>query len=489
MKQLDFETSNYKHKEDIKTFVSSFNEMVEKYVKSFENADADLKKANVGIEKKNTAIRKLDATLADLNKKTDELKALKELSSEEIKSLEDKKGAISFTDSEVQKMELEDLNAQISAKKGKISKIDAKLDSTKSKIKTSTEERKACEKELKELDKQRLAEEEALYRTESILGLINETKEMINNQVLDIINAPYKPITEIVEEIVEEEPVAEVKTSLDDLLGAEEMVLPVENGQSLLGITEEELSSDDSQEEDIELPIKDAVIDLDDIDVNMDSVEEEVVEEEDDGNNDSVLEELFGNEGIEFKRFSSKVRETMIAKRDNVIKNLDILKKHNVPLEYTQDQSEIFYDISSQDLDDLLSIITTDDEGNGMGFSIDFVYNVLSELSKINVDRLIDVYNNEFMNVNAKSGIIYLLKLTNPGLIDFEKNRRTNTEILKSLGTKTVDEIVSKHPEFVDMDNPLFINVLNVFDKNDLVEKLNNDVDVIPKIIEYWRNN
>ena len=44
-----------------------------------------------------------------------------------------------------------------------------------------------------------------------------------------------------------------------------------------------------------------------------------------------------------------------------------------------------------------------------MGFSIDFTYNILSELSKINVDKLIDVYNSEFMNVNAKSGIINLV--------------------------------------------------------------------------------
>ena len=93
------------------------------------------------------------------------------------------------------------------------------------------------------------------------------------------------------------------------------------------------------------------------------------------------------------------------------------------------------------------------------------------------------------MNVNAKSGIIYLLKLTNPSLTEFEKNRRTNIEILRGLGANTVDDIVAKHPEFVNMDNPLFINVLNVFDKSDLVEKLNTDVDVVTKIIDYWKNN
>lgn len=480
MKQMDFETSNYKHKEDIKTFVTSFNEMVDKYVKTFENADADLKKANAGIEKKNAAIGKLDATLADLNKKTDELKSLREFSSDEIKSLEAKKGSISFTDSEVQKMELEDINAQIQARKGKISKIDGKLDSTKSKIKTSNEERKVCEKELKELDKQRLVEEEALFRTESILSLINEAKEMLNTEVLEIINAPYRPFVEKEEEIVEEQkPEEEAVESENDEEGTGE--------NSILGLTEEDLAREETsvdEEETREVP----PVSLEEVEIPV-SKGKNKKETEDSGESDSALEEIFKKESLDFKSFSSKVRSKMIEKKEEVIKNLEILKKHNVPLEYTVDQSEIFYDISSQDLDDLLSIITTDDEGNGMGFSIDFTYNVLSELSKINVDRLIDVYNNEFMNVNAKSGIIYLLKLTNPGLVDFEKNRRTNIEILKSLGTKTVDEIVSKYPDFINMDNPLFINVLNVFDKSDLVEKLNGDVDVIPKILEYWRNN
>lgn len=491
MKQLDFETSNYKHKDQIKTFVDGFNEMVDKYVKSFENADADLKKTNTSIEKKNRALNNLDVTLADLNKKTDEFKSLKEVSNEEIKALESKKGEIAFTDSEVQKMELEDINAQISAKKGKISKIDSKLDSTKAKIKTSNEERKACEKELKELDKQRLTEEEALFRTQAIITLVSETKDMINTQVIDIINTPYKPKVEEPEVIIEAE--GESVEKIEEL-GEEKPSEKVD-----LGITEEELSVLDLDKiEDIPVieetnkePIVPSLDDLKDLDIDVDFTSEskETEEEEDSSQDSATLREIFKKEDLDFNSFASNVREKMISNIDGVIKNIEILKKHNVPLEYVMDQSQILYDISSQDLDDLLSIITTDEDGNGMGFAIDYTFNILSELSKINVDKLIDVYNSEFMNVNAKSGIIHLLKLTNPDLTDFEKNRRTNIEILKSLGTDTVDDIINKYPDFVNMDNPLFINVLNVFDKNDLVEKLNNDVDVIPKIIEYWKNN
>ncbi len=526
MKQLDLETSNYKHKEEIKTFVDAFNDLTDKYVKSFDNCDADLNKVKGNIDKKNASIGKLEASLVDLNKKIDELTSLKELSNEEIKRLNAQKGEISYTDSEVQKMELDDINAQISSKKGKISKIDAKMDSTKAKIKSESETKKAQEKELKDLENTKRIEEEALYKTESILSYIKETQESLNKAVLDIINTPYTPVVEKAEDSTETtegtetsgdaitlEPVKEDNTPVEDkrevleeVLAAEkrEIVLPeipedakMEEDEgsiidepevdSLLGINsiinEEELSKEIEVEENTEIPVSEPVV------IEEDEKKEEVIEPSTDGVSDDLLEEAFSKESLNFDSFSQFAKDKMIQNRDQVIKNIEILKKHNVPLEYTVDQSEIFYNISSQDLDDLLSIITTDDEGNGMGFSIDFTYNVLSELSKINVDKLIDVYNSEFMNVSAKSGIINLLKLTNPNLTDFEKNRRTNIEILKSLGAKTVDDIVSKYPDFINMDNPLFVNVLNVFDKSDLVEKLNTDIGVIPKILEYWKNN
>ena len=193
MKQLDYESSNYKHKEDIKIFVNTFNELADKYVKSFENSDSDLKKISASIAKKNNSIEKLEASLLDLGNKTTELGALKDLSNEEIKELNAKKSSISYTDSEVQKMELDDINSQITAKKSKITKIDAKIDATKTKIKAGNEEKKVSQKELQELEKTKLNEEEALFKTQSLVSLVKELKEEMNNRALDIVNAPYKP--------------------------------------------------------------------------------------------------------------------------------------------------------------------------------------------------------------------------------------------------------------------------------------------------------
>lgn len=497
MKQLDFESSNYKHKEEIKIFVGTFNDMVDKYLKAHDNREADLKKVNTTIDKKTAALNKLEASLVDLGNKTEELKALKEFSSNEIKELDAKKGDISFTDSEVHKMELDDINAQIAAKRGKISKIEAKVDATKAKIKTSNDEKKLVEKELKDLGKQKLAEEEALFRTEEILAYISETKDALNRRIFDIINSPYNPIVEDeeeVEEIIEESvidtpfvatPAFSVFEESESIAVLEEEPMNEEEEVSVVDyIDRVEFADEPVIEEpvmrEVDLPV------IEESPLEIEVKEEPVVEK---NTVNSLLENKFKKEGLDFNSFTSNSRDNMLENYEATIQNMEILKKHGVPLEYTLDQSEIYYNISSQDLDDLLCIITTDDEGNGMGFTIDFTFNILSELSKINVDKLIDVYNSEFMNVNAKSGIIGLLKLTNPSLTDFEKNRRANIEILKSLGTNTLNDIISKHPEFVNMDNPLFINVLNVFDRNDLVEKLNADVDVIPKIIDYWRNN
>lgn len=484
MKQLDYDSSNYKYKEDIKVFVNTFNEIADKYVKGLENSDADLKKVTANIAKKNTAIEKLEASLLDLGNKTTELAALKDLSNEEIKSLNAKKSLISYTDSEVQKMELDDINSQITAKKSKISKIDAKIDATKAKIKTSNEEKKTNQKELQELEKAKVVEEEALFKTQSLIELVKELKDEMNSRSLEIVNSTYKSIEEkeapvlepevhnIFEEITEQE----LSNPLEEEIVLEEGEEPLNEADVDLSVLD--YSNEDAQEEG---PSEDA----EDVetDESSNAIEEEPYEI------DSLLKDKFEKEGIDVNKFKNDVKERMSNNKQSVISNMEILKKHGIPLEYTVDQPEIYYNISSQDLDDLLSIITTDDEGNGMGFTIDFTYNILSELSKINVDKLIDVYNNEFMNVNAKSGIIYLLKLTNPDLGDFEKNRKTNIEILRGLGANTVDEIIERHPEFVNIDNPLFVNILNVFDKSDLVEKLNSDVDVVTKIIEYWKNN
>lgn len=486
MKQFDFETSNYKNKEEIKTFITTFNDMVDKYVKSFDNSDADLKKVNVNIEKKTALVGKLETAVLDLNKKVEELSSLKELANAEIKELTSKKSEITFTDSEVQKMELDDINSQITSKKSKIAKIEAKIEATKTKIKTNNDEKKTTEKELKELEKSKKSEEEALYRTQGILDLLKASKEDINSKVIEIINAPYRPVSEETkEESVQVEP-------------APEMVVKVPMIEDI--VEEEPNIKTDEKPEITESP----AIDFDEPDrVEVEEepiiIEEEPVEEKQTEAEDTIKEEvsldyveidnIFKEENLSLDDFVTSTKEKILENAELVINNLEILRRHNVPLEYTIDQSEILYGISSQDLDDLLSIITTDDEGNGMGFTIDFTFNILKELSKVDVDKLIDVYNSEFMNVNAKSGIIHLLKLANPKIGEFDKNRRTNVEVLKSLGAQKIDEIAKKYPEFIDLDNPLFVNILNVFDKSDLVEKLNTDIDVIPKILDYWKNN
>lgn len=509
MKQLDYESSNYKHKEEIQIFVNSFNELADKYVQSLENSDVDLKKVTSSIEKKNASIEKLEASLLDLNNKTNELTALKEMSSEEIRSLNAKKDTISYTDSEVQKMELDDINSQISAKKGKISKIDSKIDSTRAKIKSGTDEKKMSEKELANLEKSKLREEEALFRTQSLVSLVQEIKNEMNKRALDIVNAPYPPIDNIeyekkpkyeyrepettYKEITEKDldkPIEVIKTeTVEETRRDPKEVVP---SFSMMDFDTKELIRENENPFGT-FDINEVSEKVDELDNAMNNSPEPKIEEKKSEpkreNSNPILEEKFSSEGIDFSKFDDFAKDKMLSNGDSTIKNMEILKKHNVPLDYTIDQPEIYYDITSQDLDDLLSIITTDDEGNGMGFTIDFTFNILSELSKINVDKLIDVYNNEFMNVNAKSGIIYLLKLTNPNLTEFAKNRRSNIEILRSLGTTNVDEIISRHPEFINMDNPLFVNVLNVFDRNDLVEKLNSDADVVTKIIEYWKNN
>jgi len=79
--------------------------------------------------------------------------------------------------------------------------------------------------------------------------------------------------------------------------------------------------------------------------------------------------------------------------------------------------------------------------------------------------------------------------LANNNLNDFPENRESNIEALKSLGVNTIEEIIYRYPEFINLDNPLFIDALNLFDKEDLVSKLNSDIKIVPKIMDYWQNN
>ena len=93
------------------------------------------------------------------------------------------------------------------------------------------------------------------------------------------------------------------------------------------------------------------------------------------------------------------------------------------------------------------------------------------------------------MKVDAKSGLIELLKKTDNEIGSFENNKNANKEVLTELGVTTVSEIEKTYPEFLALDNPLFLNALNLFDKEDLVEKLNREIKIIPKILAYWRKN
>ena len=205
--------------------------------------------------------------------------------------------------------------------------------------------------------------------------------------------------------------------------------------------------------------------------------------------NENYLKDVFDKEEINFDDFSDEDKEKLNSYSDRVVKNLVILKKHNIPLKYTIDAASIYYNISPEDLEDLLNIITSDEEGNGMGYGIEYAFNVLKELSFIDVDKLIDVYNSEYMNINSKTGLIDLLKKTNPSLGDFETNRKANEAVLTSLGINYVKDISEKYPEFINLDHPLFENIIGLFDKDDLIEKLNADITVIPQILDYWKNN
>ena len=114
-----------------------------------------------------------------------------------------------------------------------------------------------------------------------------------------------------------------------------------------------------------------------------------------------------------------------------------------------------------------------------MDFDIEYTYNILKELGKTDVDKLIDVYNSEFMNINSKSGIIGLLKKTDPNIGDFSENRKANEKTLSQLGIRNIQDISDGYPDFINLDHPLFESIIDLFDKDDLIEKLNKVVKVI----------
>lgn len=511
MKQINFESSNYSSKEELKAFLSSFNETLDKCNKTLSSTRGQLGKINTEINKKENSIQKLETIFIELSKREEELKSLKLLAASDIKSLEAKKKSIDYTDSEVQKMEKEDIDILINSKKNKISKIDAKLELTRSKITENKEDKKNAAANLKDLEGKRKIEEEMQFRTDALIKLIEETKEKFNDDVYNIITKVYIPSKET-EDVVEapipelhvEEPVKElVSLDVTEPDNDDEVVIK-DDENSNVDISFEE----DNQDLDIEEPTLDleplvneineaseeekselSMLDFDNLNLPNEILPDDETKTDDGIDYKQLIIETFQKEGIDFDSFDEITKQQLLENKDRVLKNIIVLKKHQIPLVLTIKQPKIYYCISSQDLDDLLNIITVDDDGNGMGFSIDYVFYVLDELSQINVDKLIEVYNSEFMNVNSKSGLIKLLKLANADLGDFETNRNINIEMLKTLGVKNTDQIENEYKEFLDLDNPLFLKVLNLFDKNDLVNKINANAKIIPKIMNYWLNN
>ena len=497
MKQVNFDDSNYNHKEELKTFLNSFNDLIDKYNKSFDGRTAALNRIKADITRKKNSINKLENNGVELSRREEELKSLKASTTSDIKDLEEKKKTIDYSDSEVMKMEKDDIELLINSKKNKMTKIDAKMESTRNKIQENKENKKTCDSELVDLEAKKRLEEESLFKTESLLKLTEEIRERLNNNVDNILNNCYN--SEIVEEPKKEEPIIEQPIVEED--AAEEVVIEeddndeyiddielenidIDEPTSDIEVTEENIAPEEIKEENVEL----SELDLDAIELPPETLPNNELTDET-INYEKMLESTFEAEGINFKVFDEDTRKKLVENADIVLKNIIVLKKHGIPLELAIKQPKIFYNITSQDLDDLLNIITTDDEGNGMGFTINYTYYILNELSEVNVDKLIEVYNNEFMNVNSKSGLIKLLKTANSSLQDFKLNRDTNVETLKSLGIKNVDVIVDNYKEFIDLDNPLFLSILNLFDKNDLVNKINSDAKIISKIMEYWLNN
>lgn len=505
MEQKSLEMSNYNHKEELAAFVTSLNELIDRYNFSFEDRYSVLRKLEDNIQKEEDSLKELEGIKDELTKREDELSMLKTSTEEDIKKLESEKDAIEFTDSEVQSMELEDIEALISSKRNKISKIESKISTTNNKIDENSNEIKECKDTLSKLENDRRNEEESVFRTEAILKLTESTKQMFNNSIEEILKSEYisvKNDENLFEESLEEEPQEkDIEEKLDDDFSVvdfeqedindnvdESSTLDIEEPSSDVSYSEEEITPIDSNVyDDLSLTSKLSFLDFDvqepTGEINLEENDAPVEKETND------ILEAFSSNGIIYENFEFQDRVLMEENMERVIKNIEILVKHNIPLYFTYDQAEIYYKIEPSDLEDLLNIITVDEDGNGMGFTVDFTYHILKELSEIDIDKLIEVYNDEFMNINSKSGLIELFKKANKNLGDFENNRRANIEALNSLGVLTTNEIARVYPDFMNMDNPLFISVLNLFDREDLVEKLSNDVKIVPKILDYWKNN
>lgn len=578
MNNVKLNSGDYSRIEEIQKFVNSFNNLVFDYNKSTKNKEQDLRNLNNQIDKKNRAIDNANKVTLDLSKKLEELEGISVSTKKRIKDLEQEKNSISFSNSDIQKMELQEISELIASKNAKVEKITNLINGTKSSISNNNKELNTLKNELTGLENAKVSAEKSLKRTDALIDLINETSKnyidsvrfILSKDFLNKIEEPVKvadeepkedekkeepkePIKKPVEEKHKEKPIdidKEEKKEKPDLekpkplpvddKKEEDIKIPIEpvipevseapiekvdepkpkndeNDFSILDNWEKELQSlnddekentikddkeplshdkdDEDEDEDDELSNTGIINEImnakdDDFEEKEDKKEKEPeAPKQDDSSSYEEIKELFNKESINFNDFDANTQKELNNNFELVKKNLEILKRHNIPLSLTIKQPRIYYGIKDNDLDDLLSIITTDEGGNGMGFDISYTFYCLDELSKIDVDKLIDVYNKEFMNITSKSGIINLLKKTNPDLGEFRATIEANKKILKDYGINDPDEVEKECKSFVEIDNPLFLDLLNVFDKDDLVQKINSDSKIAEQILEYWKNN
>lgn len=488
MIQIDFDASNYEYVEELKTFVNSINDLFDKFGKSFDDRYASIRKLEKEIEKKKKSIENASSNIEEFQKRDEELSSLKRKATEDIEALIAKKKDMSYTDKEVEALEKEDIDVLVSSKNEKIAKIDSKILVTKEKIMLNRESKLQEEKDLEELLDSKHQTEESLTITESILACIESTKETFNRDLANLLNCSSDDDSDEEDGFKIEEANKDYSVVDFDL---KEIEIPYNDKPNITIELNEESNDEtprDNNEKIDELNefLNTGELSVLDLDTTLSEEESISITSED---LDESLKESFEKEGINYDLFDNFSKQKMEENKKRTLDNLEILKRHNVPLSATIRQSEIYYNIDSKELEDLFNVITTDEDGNGMGFSVDYTFYILKELSSVNLDKLIDVYNSEFMNMNSKTGLIGLIKLTNKELDDFKANREANMDVLNSIGVTTTNAITAMYPDFINMDNPLFLKVLNLFDKDDLVQKLNSDIKIVPKLLSYWKAN
>ena len=537
MENVKLNSNGYSRIDELQKFVNSLNTIVNKYNKDTKNKEHELKEINDQIAKKNKNIEKANQNTISLTKKLEELEAVKIATKLRVKELEKEKTTLSFSDSDVQKMETQELNEMISSKHSKINKISSLINNTKTSISANNKNLGELKSELSTLESAKIAAEKSLKRTNALIELVNNTNQKFVDDVKNILSTDFlkkgEPDKKVEKPIIKEEPkkeeVKEEKTDTKDLnIDFEKINKEKEKDiKKIVNETKVETPVEEEAKKEVEEPVEEpnlkeevkeedgySVLDewkneldnkindeevpvIEDLEKEEEPKEEkpevvpiETIEKNDkEESPESEIEKLLTDEKIDISNMDLTVKEKLGQSISKVKDNLEVLKKHLIPLDLLSDQYDILYKIDKNDLDDLLSIITTDSDGNGMGFSAEYTYYCLNELATINVDKLIDVYNQEFMNITDKSGIISLLKKANPELKDFAKTIEANEELLKSFGIENTDEIKNISKRFIELDHPLFESMLNVFDKKDLVDKINSDPAIVDQILEYWENN